>query len=111
MVSWARTHFVTIAYLAIVCVSFLVMGRLFHDVVEHRHASCHATLVSLGAIHDNAAAGIRPIVPIPEGLTPQLRKAFMFQAAATRKVNARYAMVIAKVDKAANDLRSSAFCE
>jgi len=91
---------------------FLLIGVLFVESINQRHASCRATLVALEASRDTAAAGIRRVVPgLPPGTPPALVESFRRQQAQTLLSNMERRAVIAEVEVATRDLRRSSFCQ
>ena len=91
--------------------SLLSAGLTVRQLQDQRAASCAATLSSLTAVAETSAAGIRPVaIRIPPGLSPQLEASFRQQLAHTKAENMRRMAVITSVNKSAEKLRASAFC-
>jgi len=91
--------------------SLLSAGLTVRQLQHQRAASCAATLSSLTAVAETSAAGIRPVaIRIPPGLSPQLEASFRQQLAHTKAENMRRMAVITSVNKSAEKLRASAFC-
>ena len=104
--------FFVIAGSALLWVALIAaIGYSIRTTIQARSDACHSTLVALAGLESVAEAGIRPVVNVvPEGISAELRAAFLIQRNATQDENMRRRFVASKAKQAQIDLKKSSFC-